>query len=225
MIRAVAFDFDGVLVETVEVKTRAFARLFHHEAPEDVQRIVDYHRRHGGVSRFEKFRTIYREVLQRPLNEETFQQLCQGFASLVVAEVMAAPWVDGAEEFLRAHRGRFQFFVISGTPQEELRTIIRARGAEAYFAAILGSPRTKDCLLREVMRRYKLAPEELVFIGDSATDWQAAAHVGAPFILRCVQEEPPAWTGFSGARIHSLDDLEAILAIVDHYAVTLGSRG
>lgn len=41
VIRAIAFDFDGVLVESVEVKTRAFAELFSGEPPEAVRQWLD----------------------------------------------------------------------------------------------------------------------------------------------------------------------------------------
>src|SRR3989338_610422 len=105
MIRAIVFDFDGVLVESVEVKTRAFARLFASEPPEVVQRIVAYHQRNGGISRFEKFVTIYREMLKRPLAEQMLRRLGEEFSRLVVEEVVAAPWVEGAREFLTRHHG------------------------------------------------------------------------------------------------------------------------
>lgn len=34
MIKTIVFDFDGVLVESVEVKTQAFAALFKDKKPE-----------------------------------------------------------------------------------------------------------------------------------------------------------------------------------------------
>jgi len=68
MIRAIAFDFDGVLVESVDVKNRAYARLFEKEGAELVRSILTYHLKNGGVSRFVKFQTIYREILERPLS-------------------------------------------------------------------------------------------------------------------------------------------------------------
>ena len=70
MIRAVVFDFDGVLVESIETKTNAYACLFECEGEEIVRRVVEYHLKHGGVSRFEKFKFIYREILCRPLSEK-----------------------------------------------------------------------------------------------------------------------------------------------------------
>ncbi len=100
MIRTIGFDFDGVLVESVEIKTRAYAHLFREEGPEVVQRVIDYHLAHGGVSRFEKFHTIHRNILKRELNDERFRFLCNRFSRIVIDAVVAAPWVAGAREFL-----------------------------------------------------------------------------------------------------------------------------
>jgi len=71
MIKAIIFDFDGVLVESVDIKTKAFAGLFEHEGDSIVRRVVAYHIKNAGVSRFEKFRHIYKEMLDRELTEET----------------------------------------------------------------------------------------------------------------------------------------------------------
>ncbi|HXW99392.1 MAG TPA: HAD family hydrolase, partial [Methanomicrobiales archaeon] len=64
-------DFDGVVLESVGVKTAAFRTLFSF-VPAHVDKIVEYHRRNTGVSRFDKFRYIYREILKDPLSEEQF---------------------------------------------------------------------------------------------------------------------------------------------------------
>ncbi|MDD1661933.1 MAG: HAD family hydrolase, partial [Methanomicrobiales archaeon] len=66
MIASLLLDFDGVILESVEVKTRAFRELFSFR-PDHVGEIVAYHMRNTGVSRFDKFRHIYREILKEPL--------------------------------------------------------------------------------------------------------------------------------------------------------------
>lgn len=212
MIRAIVFDFDGVLVESVEVKTRAFARVFANETPAAVERIVAHHRQHGGISRFEKFRTIYREILKRPLTEPMFQSLCEQFSRLVIEEVVAAPWVEGAREFVTRHRGRYRFFVVSGTPEEELRDIIARRGMTPCFEDVLGSPKTKDVLLRELIARHGLAPADLVFVGDAGSDWLAAREAGIAFIWRGADDPRPELHEFRGPFIASLAELDACLS-------------
>ena len=82
MIRGIAFDFDGVLVESVDVKTRAYARLFEEYGEGVVSRVVDYHLTNGGVSRFVKFKTIYSEILNKPLSEKKFQFLSKKLNNL-----------------------------------------------------------------------------------------------------------------------------------------------
>ena len=69
MVKAIIFDFDGVLVESVDIKTRAFARLFESEENDAVKEIVNYHLGHAGVSRFEKFKYIYNNILQIYIKE------------------------------------------------------------------------------------------------------------------------------------------------------------
>ena len=99
-IRAIAFDFDGVLAESVDIKTRAYALLFKGEGDQSIRQIVDFHLKNGGISRFEKIKKIYNDILNRPLSETHYHELCVQFSNLVVEEVVLAPWVNGAEEFL-----------------------------------------------------------------------------------------------------------------------------
>ena len=118
MIRAIAFDFDGVLAESVDVKTRAYVSLFEEYGQDVVSKIVNYHMKNGGVSRFVKLRTIYDKILKKPLSEDMFKSLCDQFSNIVVDEVVAAPWVEGAREFLENNKNRSLFFIVSGTQQK-----------------------------------------------------------------------------------------------------------
>jgi phosphoglycolate phosphatase-like HAD superfamily hydrolase len=211
MIRAVIFDFDGVLVESVDTKTKAYASLFAGEGEEVVSKVVAYHLEHGGVSRFEKFKFIYHEILQRPLSEEKFVALCEDFSRRVVDEVVNARWVDGAREFLENKKNTYQFFVVSGTPDEELRAIIERRGMESSFVAVFGSPKTKDVLLNELMALYGFKCNELIFVGDATTDLQAAKSTGIRFIWRRISPETPPMINFEGPTVSNLTQLEDCL--------------
>ncbi len=211
MIRAIGFDFDGVLVESVDIKTRAYAHLFREEGPEVVQRVIDYHLAHGGVSRFEKFHTIHRNILKRELNDERFRFLCNHFSKIVIDAVVAAPWVVGAREFLEHNRGRYQMFVVSGTPESELQAIVERRGMTRFFNAVRGSPKDKVTLLAEVENDLNLIREETVYVGDAETDWNAAQKLGLPFLWRCVSDQEPLLPGYAGPRLSSLKELDVNL--------------
>ena len=208
-IRAIAFDFDGVLAESVDVKTRAYALLFQEEGEDVVRQVVGFHLKNGGVSRFEKFRFYYNDILHRPLSEERFQELCAQFSRLVVDEVVASPWVSGAKEFLVRNERQYTFAIISGTPEDELKEIVQRREMDHFFGSVRGSPKDKVTLLGEVMDEYQLKPEEMVFVGDAETDWQAARETGIPFLWRCTSGEAGLLPGYTGPRLSSLNELES----------------
>jgi len=211
VFRVIAFDFDGVLAESVDVKTRAYALLFQEEGEDVVRQVVDFHLKNGGVSRFEKFRFYYSDILHRPLSEERFQELCAQFSRLVIDEVVASPWVSGAKEFLIRNERQYTFAIISGTPEDELKEIVRRREMDHFFGSVRGSPKDKVTLLGEVMDEYQLKPKEMVFVGDAETDWHAARKTGVPFLWRCASGEAEPLPDYAGSRLSSLSELESNL--------------
>lgn len=54
MIRAIVLDFDGVIVESLDIKTRAFRDLFS-DYPQHLDKIMSYHLAHNAISRYIKF--------------------------------------------------------------------------------------------------------------------------------------------------------------------------
>lgn len=171
---ALFFDFDGVLADSLEVKTLAFARLFEPHGPEIVAKVVDHHRRHGGVTRVEKFRYYYREFLQQPLGPKELAGLCHRFARLVVDEVVAAPEIPGAEGFLRSLPRELPCFVVSAAPEQEVQEIVRRRGWAGYFREVKGAPKSKRENLEMLLRKYGFTPGGCLFFGDAESDYRAA---------------------------------------------------
>jgi HAD superfamily hydrolase (TIGR01549 family) len=180
--QAFFFDFDGVLADSVEVKTRAFARLFEPFGPEVKDRVVDHHRRHSGVTRVDKFRHYYQEFLHQPLSDEELAELCRRFARLVVEEVVAAPEIPGAEAFLRRFVEKLPLFVVSAAPEVELAEIVRARGWSRYFREVRGAPRSKRENLAMLLHKNALAAERCLFFGDAEADYLAAQACGLRFL-------------------------------------------
>ena len=64
MLKAIFFDFDGVIVESAGIKTEAFRKLFSNY-PDQVDEIVDYHKANAGISRYDKFDYIYEKILKQ----------------------------------------------------------------------------------------------------------------------------------------------------------------
>lgn len=177
------FDFDGVILESAEIKTRAFCELFS-AYPDHVDAIVAYHEANTGISRFKKFRHIYDHILAMPLTTRAEHKLGKRFAALVVEEVLRCPFVPGAFELLRACSCTHALFIASGTPEEELRRLVMARGLAGLFREVHGSPKTKDVILENILAVTRAPRTSVLFVGDGLSDYEAAKTAGVTFIGR-----------------------------------------
>lgn len=192
-LELIVLDCDGVILESVDVKTRAFGRLFEEHGPRSVQRFVDYHLAHGGVSRFEKFAWYFREVLGREITEAQSRELGERFTRYCYEGVVAAPFVPGALEFLEVFHRVLPLCVASGTPHGELTEIFKARDLLRYFQTVRGTPPGKTGLLAGIVRDSGVAPEAVLMVGDSSTDQEAAEAVGTLFYGRGLEFEGSSW--------------------------------
>jgi len=182
--RIIVLDCDGVILESVDAKTIAFARVVEKYGDKAKERMIDYHLAHGGVSRFLKFAWFYREVLGRKISESEGKELGSLFNLYCFEEVLSSPFVPGAVEFISEYSGKLPLFIISGTPHEELLEIVKARKIGHFFRGIYGSPPGKSELLAQVIQREGVLPKETLMVGDSSTDFEAAVKLGTYFYGR-----------------------------------------
>lgn len=176
------FDFDGVVVDSVGVKTEAFRVLFEPYGDEILAQVLEHHRLNGGISRIDKIQYSHAHFVGTPLSENELEDWGRRYSKLVVDRVIAAPWIRGAEEFFIEMQGRCRIFVISGTPEDELKRVIEARKMSHYFNEILGSPIKKPDHIRALLAAYQLEPASCLFIGDALTDYHAARKTGLHFL-------------------------------------------
>jgi phosphoglycolate phosphatase-like HAD superfamily hydrolase len=212
-IRAVVFDFDGVILESADVKTDAFVELYADHGSEVVDRVREHHLANLGISRFKKFAWIAENVLGRALTDDDSAALGRRFSDLAMAKVLSAPFVPGAEAALAAlgelglHR-----FVASGTPHDELQMIVSHRGLGSSFHEVHGTPREKPEIVRDLIARHRLSPEQVLFIGDGMTDYRAACEVGTEFLARDTPALHADWERLAVRREPDLVRLPEVIA-------------
>lgn len=187
MIKAIIFDFDGVLVESANIKTEAFGEIFS-KWPAKTEEGVAYHLKNMGISRYVKFRYFYENILGEPYSEEIGLELGKQFSAIVSDKIKKAPPVKGTIDFLKKWHKEYRLFIASGTPQEELQDIVSYKGIEKFFSFIFGSPATKFEIVTDILRTYPLSKEQVAFVGDAESDKKAAIDSGIHFILRMTAE-------------------------------------
>lgn len=177
------WDFDGVIKETVSLKGGAFAELFRVHGEALTGKIRKHHTLHGGVSRMKKI-PLYLKWAGLARDPITVGQYCERFARVVYQGVMEAPWVPGAEDFLRRNPFGQKFFLVTATPQKEVEAILAALDLAGSFEGIWGAPTPKREAIANVLTASIVPPERCLLIGDSLADQQAASATNIPFLLR-----------------------------------------
>ncbi len=177
------FDFDGVIADSVEMKTEAFALLYKEFGKEIVEKVVNHHISNGGVSRNQKFKYYHNQFLGIEIGDEELNSLCERFSLLVKDKVISSRDIQGSKFFLEYLNRENKICAINtGTPTEEIIDIISRRGISAYFKMVLGSPQSKVENLKEIILKFKKKKDEVIFFGDSTTDLEAAEELGLDFV-------------------------------------------
>ncbi len=180
---AVIFDFDGVIVESTDIKTAAFRALFA-DHPDHVDAVEALHRRHEGVNRTIKFEMIFRDILRRPLDAATQAALARRYGELVVDQVVACPAVAGAPEVLESLGRHVPLALVSSTPHGELEQIVARRDLARYFRAVRGAPPAKTVAIGDVIATSGWSADRVAMVGDTIADREAALANGLRFIGR-----------------------------------------
>ncbi len=182
MLKAIVFDFDGVLVESVDIKGQAFVALYEDQSEEIQRQVLSYHNQNGGVTRFDKIRYYEEILLGRQVSQSQVEKLADRFGVIVEEKVTHCPWIAGAQEFLRTYATHIPLYIASATPEDELHRIVKGRGAFEYFKAVFGTPVKKKEHLANILREERYAPKDIVMVGDAMTDYDAAIANDVPFI-------------------------------------------
>lgn len=181
--KTVILDFDGTLVESVGIKDRAFEELFK-DYPEHLDEIMSYHLAHNATVRFDKFIHITEKILARPYNKEMKKDLGERFSKAVFKGIVECPYVRGAEDFLNYFYDKIPLYLLSASPAQELDEIIKRRDLTKYFKKVYAIPWVKKDAIQDIVGRENLSSSQVVFIGDTAEDYQAAKETEAFFIGR-----------------------------------------
>ena len=206
----IVFDFDGTVCDSAGIKDEAFRLLYLDEMGEEfADRVQSYHIANAGVSRFDKIIHIEEQMLGREGATERLDAVAARFGALVEDQVVAAPLIDGAQEFLDTFHSLHTLTVASATPTDELRRIVARRELGRYFAAVDGSPATKGTIILDHMTRFSSRADRTVMVGDQTSDHRAAEFAGVGFVG--VGSDAPR----GGATVAVIDDLSGLESVLD----------
>ena len=213
-IKNIFFDFDGVIAESVSAKTDAFEEMYLPYGNDIAAKVVEYHKLHGGVSRYEKFKYFHKEFLNEEINQEKVNELASQFSNMVLNKVIDSEEVIGANNFIKKYHSKYQFWVITGTPTWEIELIVEKRNLRDFFIGVHGSPKNKRYWTEYLIEKHNLSRDQTIFLGDATTDMDAADFSKTHFALRENEENEEIFQDYKGHRFKDFYQLEDLLNII-----------
>lgn len=210
-IKAIFYDFDGVIKDSTEVKTKAFYQLYLPYGKSIADKVVVHHLQNGGVSRFKKIQYYHSEFLKIQLTDEEINKLANQFSEIVLEQVIACNYVKGANDVIHELKDKYLQFIVTGTPQNEIEYISEELKITNCFKEIFGSPTTKIEIVKNLLAKYNFKSHEVIFIGDALTDYEAALKYNLNFILRTHIENEEIFKDYKGVKINDFEGFHEVL--------------
>lgn len=175
-------DFDGVVVESNEIKKNAHDLVLN-PYPEELRRAAKPLIDDTSLNRHEKYLRIAREIFHSENPEAQAHEWVGRYRDLTRDAVIACPLKAGVESFFEAREDDgVPCYLASATPEDELLVILKARGIQGWFREAWGTPTRKPELLARAIAMEGIRREDSIFIGDSVTDLRASLEAGVPFL-------------------------------------------
>ncbi len=182
-IGVIFFDFDGVIKDSVEVKSDTFEELFSPFGVNISKKVRKHHENNTGLPRFDKL-PLYIEWSGQKVSTKLIDEYSNKFSFLVKKKVICSEWVPGVLSFLQSNFQKKTFFLVTATPQNEIEQIISELNIQHYFKEIIGSPIRKNDSIKSLIKKYSIFQNNALLIGDSDSDYDAAKSNNISFILR-----------------------------------------
>jgi len=176
MIRNILFDFDGVILDSMPIRDYGFKKIFENFDTVLIEKLLDYHSKNGGLSRYVKIKYFYNEILGREISEDMLQHYADDFSRIMKRELINKKYlIADTTNFIKSNFEKYNLHIVSGSDESELRFLCKELGISNYFKSIHGSPTHKNELIKSLLLDNKYMSGETILIGDSINDYEAAS--------------------------------------------------
>ena len=178
----IIFDCDGVILNSNKIKTKGFYEVTQKFGEKLALDFVNYHIENGGVSRYEKFKFFYENILKSDYHEEDINLLAKQYSDCIYNYLLNCEFENDLIHLKKIY-DQSKWLVISGGDQKELREIFDERNISYLFeTGIYGSPQSKSDIFKELISK-KYINYPFLYFGDSSLDYFVANEYYGDFIF------------------------------------------
>ena len=181
MTTVILLDFDGVILDSIPIKDRAFLRLFSIYSTEVQAKAERFWAQTRGMDRSQRIQQGFFECTSIKPTGPKLASLIDQYKADIDRSLISAPWINGAVEFLSANRNS-PIFVVSAAPQIEVHNIVVDRGIDQYINSVFGGPKSKINNIKTIFSSLTQNPKDSIFAGDTLSDFKVANALSIPFL-------------------------------------------
>ncbi|MBI4152405.1 HAD family hydrolase [Candidatus Woesearchaeota archaeon] len=183
-IKAVGFDFDGTLIVSEEQKAKAMAEIFREQF--GIKKGVEkaYASLVGSASnRHQKVNSLFQKLLHRTPTVRERQSVAREFGKHYQRHMKMCPLFQ-CSNLIKELRKQVSFlFLLSLENKKEVTAIAQHCGVAKHFDEILGGPKPKVENLLHIIKKHKLKPHQVLYIGDAHSDVIASKKMNVRVVL------------------------------------------
>ena len=189
------FDCDGVILNSNKVKTNAFYKIAVRYGEDSAKKLVNYHIKNGGISRYKKIKFFQKNILKNN-DSNLYEELINDYGEILKKELLKTEISKGIfkiKEFFFDSK----LAVISGSDQKELFWLFKKLKIENIFdAGIFGSPKSKEEIFNQIFKNSNDIVSS-IYLGDSKYDFEVSKMFGIDFAFISEWTEVEDWVIFT----------------------------
>ena len=181
--KIMVFDFDGVIIDSTEVKVDEYRNLFSQFTKNEttLNEIINIYRNSAGIPRETTFKKVFKEVLDKTISNQEVKNLSSDFSKQIFRRLETLEPLKGFLKYLAIHK-EINKHILSGAPNSDIFYLMKKLNLSKYFKSIKGGPLNKKNELINIMNLEKVKAKDIVYFGDQKNDHIAAKSAGVGFI-------------------------------------------
>ena len=170
--KAIIFDFDGVIVDSNNIKKDAIYKAVDEVIPEKRDEFVDYFIQNNGLPRETKIFKYF--------DKSDGSEILDKYNNFLKDMFLNVNLTEGFQKFFSLLKFyKINAYIVSGGEKEEIKNILENKNILNNFVEIKSAPKTKE----ENIASLNLKANETLFFGDSLIDYKAAKKYNIDFVF------------------------------------------
>jgi len=186
MIKAIGFDLDDTLLLSEEEKTKIFCSLLCKDIKngQSEKKVHEFYIKLKGTGKTteQKIKLFYEKFSNKMIEDKKARKIADEFSKNYIKAMKTCPLMLCSSLIVELKKKGYILFVVSLVKTKEAKEILKHCGMLKYFHHILGAPKSKLANFKHIIKKYKLKPEQVVYIGDSKGDVVSAETAKMHFI-------------------------------------------